>query len=210
MKYKVAIFDFDGTLADTFPFIMSILDYLTDTYHVDRIDPGDLPQLRKLTIPQLMDHLNFPRWKMALVGRNVRKLMLKNIHQISLFDGIDAVLKDLAELGITLVLVSSNSYDNVVKVLGEQNADYFSHFECGVSLFGKNGRYKKVLRKFGVDPSEVISIGDELRDLEASRKVNIPFGAVSWGFTDPEVFETRSPNHIFRSTGEITALLAGS
>ncbi len=210
MKYKVAIFDFDGTLADTFPFLMSILDYLADTYHIDRINPEDLPQLRKLPIPELMDHLNFPRWKLALVARNVRKLMLKNINRISLFDGIESVLKDLADLGIILVLVSSNSYDNVVKVLGEKNAEYFSHFECGASLFGKYGRYKKVLRKFNVDPTEVISIGDEIRDLEASRKVNIPFGAVLWGFTDPEVFENCAPNHVFRSTGDITALLAGS
>jgi phosphoglycolate phosphatase len=210
VKYKVAIFDFDGTLADSFPFIMSILDLLADKYHIERVSPEDVPRLRKLPARELMAQFHFPMWKLPLMGRNVRKLMLKNIDQITLFDGIDAVLKDLAELGIILVVVSSNSYENIVKVLGEENAEYFSHFECGSSIFGKKGRFKKVLKKFNVDPSEVISIGDEIRDLEASRKVQIPFGAVLWGYTDPEVFESCEPNHVFRSTGDITALLAGS
>ncbi len=210
MKYKVAIFDFDGTLANSFPFIMSILDHLADKYHVERIDPDDLPRLRKMPIRDLMQQFHFPMWKLPLMGRNVCKLMLKNIDQITLFEGIDAVIKDLAEIGIILVVVSSNSYENIVRVLGEENAEYFSHFECGSSIFGKKGRFKKVLKKFNVDPSEVISIGDELRDLEASRKMSIPFGAVLWGFTDPEVFKSSEPNHIFHSTGDITALLAGS
>jgi phosphoglycolate phosphatase len=210
MKYKVAIFDFDGTLADTFPFMLSILDYLADKYHIERVNPEDISHLRKLPAKQLMEHFHFPMWKLPLIGRNVCKLMAKNIHQITLFDGIDAVIKDLAELGIILVVVSSNSYENVVKVLGMENTERFSHFECGSSIFGKKGRFKRVLKKFNVDPSEVISIGDEIRDLEASQNVQIPFGAVVWGFTDPEIFAHREPNHIFHSTGDITTLLAGS
>ncbi len=210
MTYKLAIFDFDGTLADSFPFLLSILDHLADQYHIDHVSLDDVPRLRRLPVRELIDYLKFPRWKLALIGRNVRKLMLKNIHQITLFDGIEAVIKDLAELGIILVVVSSNSYENVVGVLGEETAEYFSHFECGSSIFGKKGRYEKVLRKFKVDPSEVISIGDEIRDLEASRNASIPFGAVLWGYTDPDVFESCGPNHIFRSTGDITALFAGS
>lgn len=210
MKYKVAIFDFDGTLANSFPFMMSILDLLADKYHIERVNPEDISELRKLPARQLIRHFNFPMWKLPFIGRHVNKLMAKNIHQISLFEGIDAVIKDLSELGITLVIVSSNSYENVVKVLGIENAGLISHFECGSSIFGKKGRFKRVLKKFKVDPSEVISIGDEIRDLEASQKAQIPFGAVVWGFTDPEIFECNEPSHIFHSVGDITALLASS
>ncbi len=210
MKYKVAIFDFDGTLADSFPFLLSILDRLADQYHVDRINPDELCNLRKMHTRDLLHQFQIPTWKLLFMGRNVHSLMLKNINQITLFDGIEAVLKDLADLGVILVVVSSNSYDIVRQVLGGDTASLFSHYECGSSLFGKKGRFKKVLKKFNVDPSEVISIGDEIRDMEASQKMNIPFGAVSWGFTDPDAFESYEPNHIFRSVNEISSLLAGT
>lgn len=210
MKYKVAIFDFDGTLANSFPFFLSILDDLADHYHIDRVAPEDICQLRKMHTRELLEYFHFPMWKLPLIGRNVNKQMSRNIHQITLFEGIDAVIKDLARLGIILVVVSSNSYDNVVRVLGMENTSLISHFECGSSIFGKKGRFKRVLKKLKVDPTDVISIGDEIRDLEASQKMQIPFGAVSWGFTDPEVFESFEPSHIFRSVTEIRTLLAGS
>lgn len=210
MKYKVVIFDFDGTLADSFPFVLSILDNLADKFHIERINPEDINQFRKMHTRELMRQFQVPVWKLPIMGRNVQALMLKNISQITLFEGIDAVLKDLADLGVILVLVSSNSHEIIRQVLGSEIAALFSHYECGSSVFGKRGRFKKVLKKFNVHPSEVISIGDEIRDLEASQKMNIPFGAVTWGYTDPAAFESCNPNHLFHSVHEIKTLLAGS
>lgn len=209
MKYKLAIFDFDGTLADSFPFILSIIDHLADKYHLARINPEDICELRKMHTRDLMRQFNVPMWKLPLMGRNVSSLMMKNSGQIQLFEGIDAVLRDLADLGIILVLVSSNSLDVIQQVLGSEIASLFSHFECGSSIFGKKGRFKKVLKKFDMQPSDVISIGDEIRDLEASRKMNIPFGAVSWGYTDPTAFESLNPNYVFQSVSDIKTILAG-
>ncbi len=210
MKYKLAIFDFDGTLADSFPFLLSIIDYLADKYHLARINPENISELRKMHTRDLMRQFNVPMWKLPLMGRNVSSLMMKNSGQIQLFEGIDAVLQDLADLGIILVLVSSNSVDVIQQVLGSEISSLFSHFECGSSIFGKKGRFKKVLKKFDMLPSDVISIGDEIRDLEASQKMNIPFGAVTWGYTDPTILETLNPNYVFQSVSDIKTVLAGA
>ncbi|MEI8132057.1 MAG: HAD hydrolase-like protein [Leptolinea sp.] len=210
MKYKLAIFDFDGTLADTFPFLLSVIDLLADKYHIDRINPSDIEKLRGLHVREMIRLFQIPLWKIPLIGRHVKSLMSMKTDQISLFDGIDAVIKDLNDLGIILVVVSSNSYDNIVKVLGMDTAALFSHYECGSSIYGKSGRFKKVLKKFNVDPSEVIAIGDEIRDIEASHKMKISCGAVSWGYTNIEALIQFKPTHIFNSVAEITGLLAGS
>jgi phosphoglycolate phosphatase len=208
-KYKVAIFDFDGTLADSFPFFLSILDDLADKYHRERVTPEQLCELRKLSTPELLKYFKFPIWRLPIIGRNVNNQMSENIQQISLFEGVDALIQNLASLGMILVVVSSNSYENVVKVLGE-NAALFSHFECGSALMGKKKRFKRVLKKLKVDPADVISIGDEIRDLEASKKMDIAFGAVSWGFNDPESFESLEPDHIFHSVSDINTVLTGA
>ncbi|BCY17699.1 phosphoglycolate phosphatase [Leptolinea sp. HRD-7] len=209
MKYKVAIFDFDGTLANSFPFFLSILDELADKYHRERVSPEQLRELRKMSTSELLKYFHFPMWRLPLIGRNVNHQMSQNINKISLFEGMDALIQDLASLGMILVVVSSNSYENVIRVLGE-NAALFSHFECGSALLGKKKRFQRVLKKFNVDPAEVISIGDEIRDMEASKKMDIAFGAVTWGFNDPEVFESRNPDHIFYSVSEIGSVLTGA
>lgn len=209
MKYKVAIFDFDGTLADSFPFFLGILDELADKYHRDHVSPEQLCELRKMTTPELLKYFHFPMWRLPFIGRNVNNQMSQNINQITLFEGMEALIQDLASLGMVLVVVSSNSYENVVRVLGE-NASLFSHFECGSAMMGKKKRFKRVLDKLKVDPAEVISIGDEIRDLEASKKMDIAFGAVTWGFADPEAFVSRDPDHIFYSVSDIGAVLTGA
>jgi len=209
MKYKVAIFDFDGTLADSFPFFLGILDELADKYHREHVSPEQMSELRKMTTPELLKFFHFPMWRLPFIGRNVNNQMSQNISQISLFEGMEALIQDLASLGMVLVVVSSNSYENVVRVLGE-NASLFSHFECGSAMMGKKKRFKRVLDKLKVDPAEVISIGDEIRDLEASKKMDIAFGAVTWGFADPEAFVSRDPDHIFYSVSDIGTVLTGA
>ncbi len=209
MKYKVAIFDFDGTLADSFPFFLSILDELADKYHLERVSQDQLRELRKMSMPELLNYFHFPMWRLPFVGRNVNNQMSQNIGQITLFEGIEALIHNLASLGMVLVVVSSNSYENVIRVLGE-NAALFSHFECGSALFGKKKRFQRVLKKLKVDPADVISIGDEIRDMEASKKMDIAFGAVTWGFNDPEAFEARDPDHIFYSVSDIDSVLTGA
>lgn len=210
MKYKVAIFDFDGTLADSFPFMASVLECLAEKYHIRQFRNEDIPFMRKKHPRDLLRQYRVPMWKLPLMGQHVRSLMRKNIEMITLFDGIDAVLKDLADLGVILVLVSSNSHDLINQVLGDELVSLFAHFECGSSIFGKQGRFKKVLKKFQVEPTDVISIGDEIRDMEASKKMQIPFGAVTWGYTDPEILESGNPNHLFHSVADITTVLAGT
>ena len=54
MKYKLVIFDFDGTLADTFPWILSILDAVADKYKVKKVERSELETFRTYDAGKLM------------------------------------------------------------------------------------------------------------------------------------------------------------
>ena len=58
-------------------------------------------------------------------------------------------------------------------------------------------------RRAGVVPAEVISIGDEVRDIEAARAVGIACGAVSWGYAAPAALRALAPDHMFAQMEEI-------
>ncbi len=208
VKYKLVIFDFDGTLADTFPWILSILDEVADKYKVKRVERSELETFRSYDAGKLMKLHNVSLWKAAWIGRHIRSLMAKDIDQIRLFTGIDRVLNDLAEKGATLALVSSNSFDNVCRVLGLQNVALIKYFECGVSLFGKQPKFNKILRKSGACPEETLCIGDEIRDCQAARKSNLAFGAVAWGYTNFQALVAESPQEVFTRVDEIIEKIA--
>jgi phosphoglycolate phosphatase len=203
MKYKLVIFDFDGTLADTFSWILSISDEVADKYRVKRIERSELETFRTYDAGRMMKIHNVSIWKVPWIARYIHSLMAKDIDQIRLFAGIEGVLSSLAANGATLALVSSNSRNNVCRVLGEKNAALIKYFECGVSLFGKRPKFKKILHESGARPEEAICIGDEIRDYQAARKNNIPFGAVAWGYTNFEALAAKAPQEVFTHVGEI-------
>jgi phosphoglycolate phosphatase len=203
MKYKLVIFDFDGTLADTYPWFTSVLNEVADKYKFKKVQKSEYKKIRGCDANEILKYLGVPLWKMPMITNHMRKLMTKDIHQISLFEGIDNLLQCLSNKGVILAVVSSNSFENVCQILGPENAGLINYYECGVSIFGKQAKLKKILSKSGVLHKESIYIGDEIRDIEAAKNVNIAFGGVSWGYNKVESLKVHSPRELFASIDEI-------
>ncbi len=203
MKYKLVIFDFDGTLADTFPFALDIMDQVVEKFGLKKINRNEIEELRHLDARRVLKHLEVPLWKLPAISSHVMSLLGQRAHLLPLFDGIDQLLKDLSNEGIKLAVVTSNSYENVAKILGPENAARIEYFECGVRVFGKQAKLKKLLKQSGVEANEAICIGDEIRDIQAAEKMQIPFGAVAWGFTNVEALRACHPAEVFVTVGEI-------
>jgi len=197
MKFRLAIFDFDGTLADSFPSFVGVFNQLAERHGFRKIDPDSAPSFRGASPREMMDHVGLPAWKLPFVARDFISLMRENAASIKPFEGINEVLQHLVKEGVTLAVVSSNSYDNVSAVLGPENARLISHFECGMSIFGKSARIAKTLHKIAIPGNEAIYIGDQVTDLAASRKAGVVFGAVSWGYATIESLRNHSPEEEF-------------
>lgn len=210
MKYKLAIFDFDGTLADSLPWAAAVVNEFADQYGFQRIDPNDHEQLRNYEAKQLMQHLGVKMWKVPQMAIHVRRRMSEEIERIPMFPGVGEMLRQLVQAGMILAVVSSNSEANVRRVIGPQNAALIREFDCGAAVFGKASKLKAVFRRCQVEPDQAILIGDEIRDAVAARKVKMAFGAVAWGYTNPEALRAQQPEEFFTTVEEIVARLAPS
>jgi phosphoglycolate phosphatase len=208
MAYKLVIFDLDGTLADTFPWFLSVLNGVADRYRFKRIEKHEVERLRGYSARQIIRHLGVPAWKLPLIARHMRSLSARDIDGLKLFDSIDTMLRSLSKAGLVLAVVSSNSEENVRRLLGPELAELIGHYACGASLFGKAAKLTKVVKASRISSSEVICIGDEIRDHEAARGVGLAFGAVGWGFTSPEALRALKPEAMFSSPGRIVEVLA--
>lgn len=207
MSCRLAIFDFDGTLADSFPFFVSVFNQIADQHGFRRIAAGEAQGLRHHDMRAIMRHVGMPAWKLPLASSSFVKLMRENAARIPLFDGIEEVLQGLDRAGVRLAIVSSNSEQNVRLILGPELSGLFAHVECGMSVFGKAARLRKVLRQAAVAPGHALYVGDQALDAEAARKAGVAFGAVSWGYAPIEALRRAGLDREFDAPRELLHIL---
>ena len=210
LRFKLVIFDFDGTLADSLGWLIGISGRLADEFGFDRIDKEQVAILRRHDAATLLRLHHVPLWKVPLIAARFRRLMAQQIYMIAPFPGVADLLAQLAQAGATLAVVTSNSCANVRRVLGKESVGLLAACEGGVSIFGKRIKLRKVLRATGIHPAQAIFIGDEIRDIEAARHAGIASGAVAWGFTEPDTLKAHSPDFLFGSVDEMRAALLGT
>jgi len=203
MKYSLFIFDFDGTLSDTFPWFAGVINKVAEKYHFKKVAEEDRPQLRSWNIKEIMDFLGISIWKTPLISAEFRKLMNHEIHSIELFDGVKGLLKRLKEENMEIAVVSSNSKENIRHILKRYEIREIDHFKCGVSVKGKTSKIRGVIRRSRKQLSDVIYIGDEIRDIHAAREIGIDSGAVAWGYNDVEALIAEKPDQVYYKMNEI-------
>jgi phosphoglycolate phosphatase len=201
--YQLVIFDSDGTLADTLPWMRSVFNELAEEHGFRKVEAHEYESFRDLHGSALLKALELPLWKLPRVVSGMRKKMGCHIESLSLFPGVDAMLQRLSARGLKLAIVSSNSRANVERILGPRRAVLVNHYACGVSMFGKAARLRTVLRTGGIAPHQVIYIGDEIRDAHAARAAGIAFGAVAWGQHSVAALQAQNPKEFFHAVHEI-------
>lgn len=206
MTYKLAIFDFDGTLADSFPFFLSVFNTIADKHGFKRIDVARVDSMRHHGTREMMRHVGMPAWKLPLASKTFMTMMRDNAESIPIFAGIDGALRQLDAAGVQLAVVSSNSESNVRRVMEPELAGLISQFECGMSIFGKASRIRHVIAESGVAPADAIYIGDQGTDAEAARKAGVAFGAVHWGYATIEALRQHRPEVEFATPSALGAL----
>ncbi len=189
---KTVIFDFDGTLVDSFKVAIEVAHELT--HRSTLVQPEEIVRLRKLRLLDVAKELKLPRWQWPFLLFRGRRMMTKRLDEVTPFPGMQAVIKDLHESGYNLLVMSSNSQGNVQRVLNARSlSQYFSFIKGGIGLMGKAKGLRELMAQEKLVAADCIYVGDEPRDIEGSRKVGLPCISVTWGFNAPELLRDHQP-----------------
>jgi phosphoglycolate phosphatase len=207
MSRQLVIFDFDGTLADSAGWVLSILNELAEKHHFRKTTPEEVDELRGLGNREVMARLGFKRWRLPWLARDLRRRSLAAADHIALFAGAAELIERLAARGVDMAIVTSNGEATVRRVLGEQLAQRIRYYECGVSMFGKSSKLKRLERRSGIAPRSVLCVGDEPRDIEAAAGAGLPCVAVSWGYSRPAALWALRPTRLLDSFEALEAVI---
>ncbi len=206
---RLAIFDFDGTLADTWPWFLRILDDTAVRFGFRRVDTEEAQRLRGRGGREIIRALEVPWRKLPSIATYMRQRAAAEVEALVLFPGAAAMLHAVAGAGTRVAIVSSNAEETIRHVLGPELVAKIAIFECGASMFGKPAKFRKALRRSGMPRADAIAIGDEVRDIDAAREVGIASGGVAWGFATAELLRSSGATHVVESFEALRELLVG-
>ncbi len=197
MAYRAFVFDFDGTLADTLEESRRIYNFMAPDYRLRQVEQEELQHLRHLSLKELLNHLDIPKRRVpALIGRGTA-LMRGNISQLQLIAGMGEVLPALRARASSFGVLTSNATANVDLFLRAHGLrEHFDFISSTSKLTGKAKHLKAIRKTFSLNPEEMIYIGDEIRDVKASKKAGVPVAAVTWGFNSHESLANENPEHL--------------
>jgi phosphoglycolate phosphatase len=110
------IFDFDGTLADSFGFFLSTQQLLAAQHGFRAAQAHEVHDARRLSTRALLKQSGLPTWRVPLVAADFIRLM-RAAPPAALFPGIAQTLSARHAGGTRLAVVSSNSVENVQRAL---------------------------------------------------------------------------------------------
>ena len=109
--------------------------------------------------------------------------------------GIADALRELRRRGYRTGVLTSNSEANV-RAFASHNSLEFDFVYGGGQLFAKDELLKKMMEESHLSRDQMIYVGDETRDIEAAKKVNVKVIAVAWGFNSTKILNQYHPDQL--------------
>lgn len=188
--YDVILFDVDGTLLDTSRGILMALEQTLDRYGVDYSFLTDKDRETFIGPPM---ELSLERWFDIKGEMNTEvcacyRKIYRDEHLMTAepYKGIEKMLTDLKEAGLTLGVASYKKRDYLGKILEGFGLDKYFDVICGSDYTGKLTKSDIILnsiKKLNVeDKSKVLMVGDTTYDSEGARDAGVDFAFARWGF----------------------------
>jgi phosphoglycolate phosphatase len=206
MNYRLVLWDFDGTLADTLRSAVEIYNRIAPRYSA--LPMTNPEALRGLTMRELLRLHNIRCHRFPFLLREFLAEQGRTMSEVQLHEGITETLEALAQSGVRHAIVSSNSEANIRICLEQHRVGHHFEFVVGIRrLFGKKRGLKQALKLAGLLPCEVLYVGDEARDIQAAHQVRMPIACVTWGINSQDLLEQYLPQHIIATPQELVAIV---
>jgi len=198
------ILDFDGTIADTLELAIGIYNRIAPEYNYSPVGETERELFRTKKPQELLKTYGISKLKLLTMLLRIRKELSRHVPEIKPVEGMEAALREISDAGYRLGILTSNSVENVRKFLDINSLSaLFDFIHSGRSLFGKDRVIRKLLNHEQLQADRVVYIGDETRDIEASRAAGIAVIAVSWGLNRRDLLASLSPDQIADKPDEL-------
>lgn len=209
-KYKVILFDLDGTLTDPGLGITNSVMHALKKYG---IEVSDRASLYKFIGPPLID--SFEKYFGFTHDEAVKSVDYyreyykdKGIYENEVYAGIEELLKNLNKKGKKIILATSKPEPFAKEILRYFGLDKYFLFAAGSTMDETRTNKAEVieyaLSECGItDKTEIVMVGDREHDIIGANKNGIDSIGVLFGYGSREELETAGATYIAETVADI-------
>ncbi|MBQ3403978.1 MAG: HAD-IA family hydrolase [Oscillospiraceae bacterium] len=214
MKYRVVIFDLDGTLLYTLDDLWHCVNHALAAYGLPERSRDEVRRfvgngLRKLISRAVPD--GTPDDVQEQVFAELKAYYDVHYRDYArLYEGIIPMLKELKEAGC-MTAVASNKADRFTQKLCR---DFFGELidfsvgeHPGVDKKPAPDMVRLALERFGLAEKDALYVGDSEVDISTAENSGVDAIIVDWGFRDRSTLEEKGADVIISSPDELTKIV---
>jgi phosphoglycolate phosphatase-like HAD superfamily hydrolase len=201
------IFDFDGTIADTWPLVVDISYQLSGS--ATRLPETRIDELRQQPLLSAVRMLGISRWRLPRMILFTRPYMLPRMREVEPFPGMVEAIRRLHAAGHTLYVLTSNRAQNVHTFLQQQGLDSYFTDVSGVyigTVFYKIYGIHKLVHRHGLAKDACYYVGNEPLDIIAAERSGIRTIAISWGNAGKTALKATNPDYLIDNPKQLVEI----
>ncbi|MCZ8537085.1 HAD family hydrolase [Paenisporosarcina quisquiliarum] len=214
VKYKIILFDLDGTLSDPKIGITKSVQYALQKMGIIETDLNKLvcfigPPLQTSFAENY--NFNIENTKIAIDFYRER-FKEKGMFENNLYPSIPTLLKSLKELGFTLVVATSKPTVFSEQILNYFNIDEYFDLVVGSNLDGTRAAKTEIIQYIldQYDEHELedfIMIGDREHDIIGANNNGIDSIGVAYGYGTSQELSHSNPTYMVKSVEQLKEIL---
>ncbi len=212
-KYKVVIFDWDGTLMNSEARIVDAIQTAAKECGLPVLSYDDSKQIIGLSLENAILGL-YPDLDqsevVAMSEAYSQNFLEESTVEMEPFDGAEAMLLNLKMQGVKLAIATGKSRRGLNSVLAETGfGSYFDITRTPVESASKPNplMLEQILAELDIPVSEAVMIGDTTFDMEMALNINMDRVALSHGVHQTEVLSEYDPIATLDSLHELNSWL---
>ena len=207
-KYKLVIFDLDGTLLNTIGDIHNAINYALKKNKLNQIEIEDATRFIgngvKVLIQRTLEYLNVnidenqELYKTVLEDYMMMYSKASNIRTVP-YEGIEGVLSYLKKEGVKLSVLTNKPHNDAVKIVEQYFPgvfDYILGAKEGIGIKPEPDGALKIMEKLGVQKEEVLFVGDSDVDIITARNAGVDSIGCLYGYRDKKVIHKAKASYV--------------
>jgi phosphoglycolate phosphatase-like HAD superfamily hydrolase len=229
-KLSAVVFDFDGTLVDSFNLMIDIfynqIKQRIPEVTIEEILPiaqefldeelkEGMKNPKKLVLKvfyKISRALNLGRSTSANITLRTAFQIQRRYNQIEVFPNAEELLKILNESGVPTILITLSSKKHVLEILKKNDLEQYFQIiidKNDIENFEKSKGIEDSLMALGIDKSDmknVIALGDLPSDIRDGKSAGVKTGALLTGPLEASKLIRSNPDYIFADLNDVLTI----
>lgn len=176
MKYDAIIWDWNGTLLDDVDVAVGIVNEVLAEYGVARLSTDRYRDVFEFPVTRYYERvgLDASRHNFDTISEKFCARFEAEFHRVPLFPDTTATLGAIRQSGVRQYLLSGTEHHSLQRMVQRAGAlEFFTaaHGLDNMMVAGKQRAAEDLVRRYGLNPSSTIVIGDTTHDADMARHI---------------------------------------